>query len=178
MTATLTGTVHRLGDNVDTDAILPGRYLALRDPAALGAHCLEALDPEFRSRVAPGDILVAGRNFGSGSSREHAVVALRAVGIRAVVVVSAARIFFRNAINLGLPVLICPEAARGLVAGKPASISLAENVIRQAPLHWTSDAVGSEVLDILSSGGLSSLIRQRLIDGRTRSSPARNQSSP
>ena len=162
MIATLTGTVHRLGDDVDTDAILPGRYLALRDPAALGAHCLEALDPAFRSRVAPGDILVAGRNFGSGSSREHAVVALLAVGIRAIVVVSAARIFFRNAINLGLPVLICPEAAGGLLAGEPASISLAENAIRQAAHCWTAQPFGREVLDILGSGGLTALVRRRL----------------
>jgi 3-isopropylmalate/(R)-2-methylmalate dehydratase small subunit len=152
MTATLTGTVHRLGDNVDTDAILPGRYLALRDPAALGAHCLEALDPEFRSRVAARGHHGGGGHFGWGGARD--------------------------AINLGLPVLICPEAARGLVAGKPASISLAENVIRQAPLRWTSDAFGSEVLDILSSGGLASLIRQRLMDERARGSPAQNQSSP
>src|SRR5258708_39626344 len=109
--APVTGRVHRLGDNVDTDAMLPGRYLALRAPAALAAHCLEDLDPEFRSRATPGDILVAGRNLGCGSSREHAVLALKAAGIRAIVAVSAARIFFRNAINLGLPVMICADAA-------------------------------------------------------------------
>ena len=107
--ASITGRVHRLGDNVDTDAMLPGRYLALREPAALGAHCLEDLDPEFRTRVEPGDILVAGRNLGCGSSREHAVIALKAAGIRAIVAVSAARIFYRNAINLGLPVMISAE---------------------------------------------------------------------
>ena len=124
------GRVHRLGDNVDTDAIIPGRYLAMRDPAALGAHCLEDLDPEFRGLVHEGDILVAGRNFGTGSSREQAVVALKAVGIRGIVVASAARIFFRNAINLGLPVMIAPDAAAGIEAGRDAELSVASNMIR------------------------------------------------
>ena len=119
----ITGTVHRLGDDVDTDAILPGRYLALKDPAALAAHCLEALDPGFRARVGPGDIIAAGRNFGTGSSREHAVIALKALGIRAIVATSVARIFFRNAINLGLVVLVAPEA--DLVAGADAPASTA-----------------------------------------------------
>ena len=120
--ACVTGTIHRLGDNVDTDAILPGRYLALRDAALLGTHCLEDHDPEFRRRVQAGDILLAGRNLGCGSSREHAVIALKAAGIRAIVAGSAARIFFRNAINLGLPVLICPEAAVEIEAGRVATV--------------------------------------------------------
>jgi 3-isopropylmalate/(R)-2-methylmalate dehydratase small subunit len=162
MTGMITGFVHRLGDNVDTDAIISGRYLALRDPAALGAHCLEYLDPGFRQRVAMGDIIVAGRNFGGGSSREHAVVALRAVGIRAIVVKSVARIFFRNAINLGLPVLICPDASDGLIAGRAASINLIDNSVRQDRSCWTFGELGKEVSDIIESGGLSSLIKKQL----------------
>ena len=160
--ATVTGRVHRLGDDVDTDAILPGRYLALRDSVALGAHCLEALDPEFRGRAALNDIVVTGRNFGSGSSREHAVVALKAVGIRAIVAVGVARIFFRNAINLGLPVIVCPEAAQALLAGQVASVSVAENTIRQGMLCWPTTPLGAEVAAILASGGLTQLVRQRL----------------
>ena len=160
--ADVTGRVHRLGDDVDTDAILPGRYLALRDPVALGSHCLEALVPEFRSRATLNDIVVGGRNFGSGSSREHAVVALKAVGIRAVIAVSVARIFFRNAINLGLPVIVCPDAAQGLVVGELATVSVAENTIRQGALQWSIAPLGQEVIAILASGGLTQLIRQRL----------------
>ena len=158
----ITGRLQRLGDNVDTDAILPGRYLALKDPAALGAHCLEALDPGFRARVQPGDILVAGRTFGTGSSREHAVLALKAVGIVAIVVASAARIFFRNAINLGLPVLTCPEAAAALDPLAPATIDPAIPSIRQGARSWLAQPLGPEVLAILGAGGLMAKVRRDL----------------
>jgi 3-isopropylmalate/(R)-2-methylmalate dehydratase small subunit len=160
--AIIQGQVHRLGDNIDTDAILPGRYLALRDPTALGAHCLEALDPGFRTRVRPGDILVAGRAFGSGSSREHAVVALKAVGIRAIVAVSVARIFFRNAINLGLPVMVCPQAAGALIAGRNAAVSAGDGTIRQGEAVWHAEKLDGEVGAILACGGLTERTRQRL----------------
>lgn len=158
----ITGTVHRLGDNVDTDAILPGRYLALRDPAALGGHCLEALDPGFRARVRPGDIVVAGRNFGTGSSREHAVIALKAVGVAAIVVHSAARIFFRNAINLGLPVLVCPEASAALVAGETATVDPADTSIVQGGERWRAQPLGAQVVAILDAGGLMAKVRAEL----------------
>ena len=152
--APITGRVHRLGDNVDTDAILPGRYLALREPTALGAHCLEDHDPEFRTRVKHGDILVAGRNLGCGSSREHAVIALKAAGICAIVAQSAARIFFRNAINLGVPVLISTDAAAGLEAGKLASVDPRAGEIRQDRQVWKAQPLGDEVEAILAAGGL------------------------
>jgi 3-isopropylmalate/(R)-2-methylmalate dehydratase small subunit len=168
--AAMTGCVHRLGDNVDTDAMLPGRYLALREPEALGAHCLEDLDPEFRTRVRPGDILVAGRNLGCGSSREHAVIALKAAGIRAIVAHSAARIFFRNAINLGLPVMISAEAAAGLAAGKLAAVDPAAGEIRQDGRVWKAQPLGDEVAAILAAGGLIERVRQTLV-GRTEPSP-------
>jgi 3-isopropylmalate/(R)-2-methylmalate dehydratase small subunit len=160
--ALVSGDVHRLGDHVNTDAILPGRYLAIRDPAELGAHCLEDLDPDFRERVRLGDILVGGRNFGTGSSREQAVIALKAVGIRAIVVASAARIFFRNAINLGLPVMICPDAAAALQAGQTATVSVADSFIRQGGTTWTAQPLEGEVSAILSCGGLMARTRQIL----------------
>ena len=167
--ASITGRVHRLGDNVDTDAMLPGRYLALREPAALGAHCLEDLDPEFRTRVEPGDILVAGRNLGCGSSREHAVIALKAAGIHAIVAVSAARIFYRNAINLGLPVMISAEAAAGLENGKLATLNSAAGEIRQDGRVWKAQPFGDEVEAILAAGGLIERVRQTLAGQDTRS---------
>jgi len=168
--AAVTGRVHRIGDDVDTDAMLPGRYLALREPNALGAHCLEDYDPDFRQKVAPGDILVAGRNLGCGSSREHAVIALKATGISAIVAQSAARIFFRNAINLGLPVMICGEAAAGLEAGKPASVDPAAGEIRQDGRIWKAQPLGDEVEAILAAGGLIERVR-RTLAGHAKLSP-------
>src|SRR5690606_15063761 len=102
---TITGRVWKFGDNIDTDAIIPARYLNSADPANLAAHCMEDADPTFPSKVRPGDIIVAGRNFGCGSSREHAPLALKAAGVACVIAPSFARIFYRNAINIGLPIL-------------------------------------------------------------------------
>jgi 3-isopropylmalate/(R)-2-methylmalate dehydratase small subunit len=167
--------VHRLGDNVDTDAMLPGRYLALREPAALGAHCLEDCDPDFRQKAKPSDILVAGRNLGCGSSREHAVIALKAAGIRAIVAHSAARIFFRNAINLGLPVLISTGAAAELEAGKLASVDFAEGEIRQNGRVWKAQALGDEVEAILAAGGLIERVRRTLATRNTPPSAGGNE---
>lgn len=158
----IAGQVHRVGDHVDTDVIIPGRYLTLRDAAALGAHCLEGLHPGFAQRILRGDILVAGRNFGCGSSREHAVLALRGAGIAAVVAESAARIFFRNAINLALPVIVCPAAARELVAGAAAEIDLAAGVIRQAGAAWHFPPFQGEAAAIIAAGGLAPRVRAAL----------------
>ncbi len=162
MSLNIEGRIHRFGDEVNTDVILPGRYLTLRTPEELGRHCLEGLDPGFVDRVAPGDIIAAGRNFGCGSSREHAVIALKAVGVGAIVVQSAARIFFRNAVNLGLPVLVCPEAARGLAADVPARIDLDRMTISQGDALWQVDTLGAEVRAILTAGGLVPRVRQAL----------------
>ncbi len=155
----ITGIVHRLGHDVDTDAILPGRYLALKDPGVLATHCLEALDPGFRARVCRGDIIAAGRNFGAGSSREHAVIALKALGIRAIVATSVARIFFRNAINLGLVVLVAPGAE--LAGGAAASID--GSTITQSGRTWHAAPLGAEVAAILAAGGLMEKIRADLV---------------
>ncbi|MDR3208134.1 MAG: 3-isopropylmalate dehydratase small subunit, partial [Oscillospiraceae bacterium] len=112
------------GDNVDTDVIIPARYLTTGDPAALAAHCMEDIDPAFAGTVASGDVIVAGRNFGCGSSREHAPLAIKACGISCVVADSFARIFYRNAINIGLPILECPEAAQGIRPGDEVTVDI------------------------------------------------------
>ncbi|WP_431285617.1 3-isopropylmalate dehydratase small subunit [Humitalea sp. 24SJ18S-53] len=160
------GRVHRLGDHVDTDVIIPGRYLTLRDQAVLGTHCMEGLDPGFAARVRPGDILAVGRNFGSGSSREHAVLALKGAGIGAVIAESVARIFFRNAINLALPVIVCPEAARALMAGELAVVEPDSGRILQGGQNWTAPPFRGEVAAILAAGGLVAHLRQSLGGGR------------
>jgi 3-isopropylmalate/(R)-2-methylmalate dehydratase small subunit len=156
------GLVHRFGDHVDTDVIIPGRYLTLREPAALGRHCLEGLDPGFSARVRPGDVIAAGRNFGSGSSREHAVLALKGAGVGAVVAESVARIFYRNAVNLALPVVVCPEAARGLRAGEAVEVDVATGTIRQGERSWTIPPFQGEVAAILAAGGLVPHVRSWL----------------
>jgi 3-isopropylmalate/(R)-2-methylmalate dehydratase small subunit len=159
---TIRGRVHRVGDHIDTDLIIPGRYLTLRDQQVLGTHCLEGLDPGFAQRMARGDILVAGRNFGSGSSREHAVLALRGAGIAAVIAESVARIFYRNAINLALPVIACPEAAKALVAGDFAEVAVESGAIRQGGQAWSFPPFQGEVAAILAAGGLAAHVRRRI----------------
>ena len=108
------GTVHKYGDNVDTDVIIPARYLNSSDPEDLKKHCMEDIDTEFVGRVKAGDIMVANKNFGCGSSREHAPIAIKASGIACVIAETFARIFYRNSINIGLPIIECPEAAAGI----------------------------------------------------------------
>ena len=124
------GRVWKYGDNVDTDVIIPARYLNTTDPAELARHCLEDLDPSFAREHRPGDIIVAGRNFGCGSSREHAPLAIKGAGVAAVVAESFARIFFRNAINIGLPIFEAAEAAREARSGDVLEIAASEGVIR------------------------------------------------
>ena len=110
----ITGSVIKYGDNIDTDVIIPARYLNTSDPAELAKHCMEDLDKTFVSRVKKGDIMVGGKNFGCGSSREHAPIAIKASGISCIIAETFARIFYRNAINIGLPILECPEAAKDI----------------------------------------------------------------
>ena len=123
------GRVFKYQDNVDTDVIIPARYLNTSDPRELAAHCLEDLDPEFRQKVQPGDIIVAGKNFGCGSSREHAPLAIKAAGVACVVAATFARIFYRNAVNIGLPILECPEAVGGTEAGDELEIDFDQGTI-------------------------------------------------
>ncbi len=160
----LRGRVHRVGDDVDTDVIIPGRYLALTRPEDLARHVLEDLDPELARRIRPGDVLVAGKNFGCGSSREHAPVALKAAGVGCVIAGSFARIFYRNAINVGLPILECPEAARELEAGAAVSVDLTRGAIRDegSGREYRAAVFPPFVLEIIRAGGLVPYVRRRL----------------
>ena len=117
-----TGKVYKYGDNVDTDVIIPARYLNAPSPDELAKHCMEDIDASFATKVQPGDIIVGGANFGCGSSREHAPIAIRACGVRCVIAASFARIFYRNAINIGFPILECPEAAAEICDGDDVSV--------------------------------------------------------
>ena len=116
------GSVFKYGDNVDTDVIIPARHLATTDPKGLAAHCMEDIDTEFVKNVKDGDIMVARKNFGCGSSREHAPIAIKASGISCVIAETFARIFYRNAINIGLPIIECKEAAEKIEAGDQVEI--------------------------------------------------------
>jgi len=160
----LRGRAHVYGDNVDTDVIIPARYLTVWDPAELAAHCLEDLDPEFVKKVRSGDMIVAGENFGSGSSREHAPIAIRACGVAAVIAKSFARIFFRNAINVGLPALSCPEAVAEAKAGDELAVDLAagriENLTRKK--SYTAEPFPEFLQRIIAAGGLVPYTQQRL----------------
>ena len=124
------GKVIKYGDNVDTDVIIPARYLNSSDPKELAAHCMEDLDKDFLSRMKPGDIMVAEKNFGCGSSREHAPIAIKACGISCVIAETFARIFYRNAINIGLPIIECPEAVAGIDDGDEVSVDFKTGMIK------------------------------------------------
>jgi len=149
------GRARLVGNDVDTDAIIPARYLVTADPAELGRHCLEGLDPGFPGRIRPGDILVAGEDFGCGSSREHAVLALRGAGVACVVAKSFARIFFRNATNLGFPLVECRELEE-VGDGHRLSVDLGKGVVRDLTTGRVFAAVPlpNFILGILDAGGL------------------------
>ena len=123
------GKVFRYGDNVDTDVIMPARYLNSSEPAELAAHCMEDIDKDFIKKVKKGDLMVARKNFGCGSSREHAPIAIKAAGVSCVIAETFARIFYRNAINIGLPIIECPEAAAGIEAGEEVEVYIDSGLI-------------------------------------------------
>ena len=123
------GTVFKYGDNVDTDVIIPARYLNSSEPAELASHCMEDLDAEFIKKVKKGDIIVADKNFGCGSSREHAPSAIKAAGVGCVIAETFARIFYRNSINIGLPIVECAEAAKGIEAGDEVEVDFDSGLI-------------------------------------------------
>jgi 3-isopropylmalate/(R)-2-methylmalate dehydratase small subunit len=160
----LRGTVHKYGADVNTDVIIPARYLTSIDPKVLAAHCMEDIDPDFVKRVRPGDILMATTNFGCGSSREHAPIAIKAAGISCVIAKSFARIFYRNSINLGLPVLECPEAVDGTQHGDEVEVDLATGAIRNLTRGTTFRAKPFPpfILEILAAGGLIEYTRRKL----------------
>ena len=148
------GTAHVVGDDVDTDVILPGRYLTLTDPAQLAQHVFEGIDPDFVARVKPGDILIAGKSFGSGSSREHAPIGLKALGLSCVIAASFARIFYRNAINLGLPILICPEAARAAKTGDQIRVNTDSGTVEVAGQLFHAQPFPPFLQELIAAGGL------------------------
>ena len=160
----LKGKVHKYGANVDTDAIIPARYLNLSEPAELAGHCMEDIDQEFLSRVQPGDIMVATTNFGCGSSREHATLAIKASGISCVIAKSFARIFFRNAINIGLPLLECEEAVDNIESGDEVAVDLASGGIknRNNSLMFTAKPYPAFMAELIAAGGLIEHTKKRL----------------
>jgi 3-isopropylmalate/(R)-2-methylmalate dehydratase small subunit len=165
---TLKGTVFKYGDNVDTDAIIPARYLNLVEPQDLAAHCMEDIDAEFVTKVKPGDIIVANSNFGCGSSREHAPVAIKASGISCVIAKSFARIFFRNAINIGLPLLECAEAVDNIKAGDQVEVDLAVGKITNLSngRTFTSKPYPDFMMQIVNAGGLVEYTKKNLAGSR------------
>jgi len=152
----ISGKVWRYGDHINTDLIIPGRYLDNYDLKHLAAHAMEDVDTQFAKDVRAGDIIVAGRNFGCGSSREQAPLALKAAGVAAVIAGSAARIFYRNAINVGLPMIVCPEASRLFEQGDVAEVDLAQGVLRNVRTGMTAkfSPPPAFLLEILDDGGL------------------------
>lgn len=158
------GRVHKYGDNVNTDVIIPGQYLDLSDAGELARHCMEDIDPEFVHKVQAGDIIVAGRNFGSGSSREHAPLAIKGSGVGCVIAKSFARIFYRNAINIGLPVVESEEAVDGTEDGDIMQVDLARGEILNVNKKRKFQAKGYPdfIMELISIGGLVECTSRRL----------------
>lgn len=156
------GTVHKYGDNIDTDVIIPARYLNTSSHSELASHCMEDIDKDFVTRVKPGDIMVADKNFGCGSSREHAPIAIKASGISCVIASTFARIFYRNAINIGLPILECPEAAKAIQAGDEIEVDFDTGVITDCTTGQTFSAEPFPpfIQQIIQKGGLLASIQK------------------
>ena len=150
------GKVFKYGNDVDTDVIIPARYLNDSSEKALASHCMEDIDPDFIHKVSAGDVIVAGDNFGCGSSREHAPLAIKSSGVSAVIANSFARIFYRNSINIGLPILECPAAVKGIKAGDEVKIELASGEITNLSTgeKFTAEPFPAFIQNIINDGGL------------------------
>ena len=157
------GIVFKYGDNVDTDVIIPARYLNSSDPAELASHCMEDIDRDFIHNVRKGDIMVADKNFGCGSSREHAPIAIKAAGISCVSAETFARIFYRNAINIGLPIIECPEASRGIEAGDEVEVDFDSGMIYNLSkgTEFKGQAFPEFMQKIIDAEGLVNYINQK-----------------
>lgn len=157
------GKVFKYGDNVDTDVIIPARYLNSSDPAELATHCMEDIDKEFVDKVNKGDIIVASKNFGCGSSREHAPIAIKAAGVSCVIAETFARIFYRNAINIGLPIIECPEAAKDIDAGDQVEIDFDSGMIydRTKGTEYKGQAFPEFMQKIIKAEGLINYINNK-----------------
>lgn len=158
------GTVHKYGRDIDTDVIIPARYLNMSDPVELGRHCLEDLDLDFVSNVRPGDILVAEENFGCGSSREHAPISIKAAGVSVIIAKSFARIFYRNAINTGLPILEAPDAVDAIRNGDIVAVDADAGIITDETTGETFQAQPFPpfIKDIIEHGGLVAAAREKV----------------
>jgi 3-isopropylmalate/(R)-2-methylmalate dehydratase small subunit len=165
----LKGKVHKYGADVNTDVIIPARYLNISEPSELAGHCMEDIDADFLKRVEPGDIMVATTNFGCGSSREHAPLAIKAAGISCIIARSFARIFFRNSINTGLPLLECGEAVDNTEAGDVLEVDLSSGGIKNLTrgMEFTAKPYPDFMAGIISAGGLIEYTKQRLASGRS-----------
>ena len=164
MNTILTGKVWKYGDNVDTDVIIPARYLSTSVAEELAPHCMEDIDEAFAKNVQKGDVIVAGNNFGCGSSREHAPVSIVGAGVSCVIAASYARIFFHNAINVGLPILECPEAVDGIAKGDTVEVDLEKGVIVNKTTNktWTARPFPAFLRELISAGGMVPWVRRRL----------------
>ncbi len=164
----LQGKAWKFGDNVDTDAIIPARYLVSCDPRFLAEHCMEDADAEFAAKVRPGDIIVAGKNFGCGSSREHAPVAIKGAGLGCVIAHSYARIFYRNAFNTGLLILESPEAAESVMTGDELEVDAERGIINNLTRHETyaTQPIPVFMRELLRVGGLMAYVQEQM--GQTR----------
>ena len=157
------GTAHKYGDHVDTDVIIPARYLATQDPKELASHCMEDIDSAFPSKVRDGDIMVAGANFGCGSSREHAPIAIKASGVSCVIAASFARIFYRHAINIGLAILECPAASAAIANGDTVSVDFNTGAITDETSGQTFQAEPFPpfIRDMIEKGGLMASLKAK-----------------
>ena len=157
------GTVFKYGDNVDTDVIIPARYLNSSDPKELATHCMEDIDKDFVKKVNVGDIIVANKNFGCGSSREHAPIAIKAAGVSCVIAETFARIFYRNAINIGLPIIECPEAAKAISVGDEVKVDFDSGVITNVTTGETfqGQAFPEFMQKLIACGGLVNYINEK-----------------
>ncbi len=169
------GRAWKFGDDIDTDAIIPARYLVSTDPQFLAAHCMEDADPEFPGKVKPGDIIVAGKNFGCGSSREHAPVAIKGAQISCVIAQSFARIFYRNAFNMGLPILESPEAAAAIATGDEIEVDLDQGRIinNSRRQTYTAQQVPPFMQQLLEAGGLMNYVRRQVAETEEKKSSDR-----
>ena len=158
------GIAHRYGRDIDTDVIIPARYLNTSDPAELAKHCLEDLDVDFVNKVKPGDILVAEENFGCGSSREHAPVCIKAAGVACVIAKSFARIFYRNSIDIGLPIIECPAAAAAIADGDEVSVDMDSGVIEDVTTgaKFTAAPLPPFVQEIVRCGGIANYVKKKI----------------
>ncbi|NLV85291.1 MAG: 3-isopropylmalate dehydratase small subunit [Spirochaetales bacterium] len=159
------GKAFRYGDNVDTDVIIPARYLNTSVAAELAAHCMEDIDPQFIKQVKPGDLIVADKNFGCGSSREHAPLAIKTAGVSCVIAASFARIFYRNSINIGLPILECPEAAKGISSQDMVEVDFSTGVISNITTgkQWQAEPFPAFIQKMISSNGLIDYLRAEVL---------------